>query len=134
MLPNRRMLDRDQEPNKDVRNYVKERYASAIQLMKNIEQRKQTILRVCRCIVERQGDFLEHGLDQLRPMMIKEIAEEIGIYERETQGTFSPITSIAAAVQAGVKFSNWFANSGSSTAPLNVALVDESQIFDGHLV
>ena len=44
----RKMLDRDQEPDKDVRNYVKERYASAIQLMKNIEQRKQTILKVCQ--------------------------------------------------------------------------------------
>jgi RNA polymerase sigma-54 factor len=76
----RRMLDRDQEPNKDVRNYVKERYASAIQLMKNIEQRKQTILKVCQSIVRRQTEFLEHGLDQLKPMMIKEIAEEIGVH------------------------------------------------------
>jgi RNA polymerase sigma-54 factor len=76
----RRMLDRDQEPNKDVRNYVKERYASAIQLMKNIEQRKQTILRVCQSIVRRQGEFLELGIDFLKPMMIKEIAEEIGVH------------------------------------------------------
>jgi RNA polymerase sigma-54 factor len=76
----KRMLDRDQEPNKDVRNYVKERYASAIQLMKNIEQRKQTILKVCQSIVRRQGDFLEFGIDQLKPMMIKEIAEEIGVH------------------------------------------------------
>jgi len=76
----RKMLDRNQEPDKDVRNYVKERYASAIQLMKNIEQRKQTILRVCQSIVRRQMDFLEHGIDQLKPMMIKEIAEEIGVH------------------------------------------------------
>jgi RNA polymerase sigma-54 factor len=76
----RRMLDRSQEPNKDVRNYVRDRYASAIQLMKNIEQRKQTILKVCQCIVRRQGDFLEGGIDLLRPMMIKEIAEEIGVH------------------------------------------------------
>jgi RNA polymerase sigma-54 factor len=76
----RKMIDRVHEPDKDVRNYVKERYASAIQLMKNIEQRKQTIMRVCRCIVERQGDFLEHGLEHLKPMMIKEIAEEIGVH------------------------------------------------------
>jgi len=76
----RRMLDRDQEPNKDVRNYVKERYASAIQLMKNIEQRKQTILRVCQSIVRRQMEFLELGIDFLKPMMIKEIAEEIGVH------------------------------------------------------
>jgi RNA polymerase sigma-54 factor len=76
----RRMIDRDQEPNRDVRNYVKERYASAIQLMKNIEQRKQTILKVCQSIVRRQMDFLESGIDQLKPMMIKEIAEEIGVH------------------------------------------------------
>jgi RNA polymerase sigma-54 factor len=76
----RRMLDRDAEPNKDVRNYVKERYASAIQLMKNIEQRKQTILRVCQSIVRRQEEFLEYGLDRLKPMMIKEVAEEIGVH------------------------------------------------------
>ena len=76
----RRMLDRTQEPSKDVRNYVRDRYASAIQLMKNIEQRKQTILRVCQSIVRRQIDFLERGIDHLRPMMIKEIAEEIGVH------------------------------------------------------
>jgi RNA polymerase sigma-54 factor len=76
----RRMLDRDQEPNRDVRNYVKERYASAIQLMKNIEQRKQTILKVCQSVVRRQMDFLENGIDFLKPMMIKEIAEEIGVH------------------------------------------------------
>lgn len=76
----RHMLDRNQEPDKDVRNYVKERYASAIQLMKNIEQRRQTILKVCQSIVRRQMEFLEDGIDFLKPMMIKEIAEEIGVH------------------------------------------------------
>jgi RNA polymerase sigma-54 factor len=76
----RRMLDRSQEPNKDVRNYVRDRYASAIQLIKNIEQRKHTILKVCQSIVRRQAEFLELGIDCLRPMMIKEIAEEIGVH------------------------------------------------------
>jgi RNA polymerase sigma-54 factor len=76
----RRMLDRSKEPSKEVRNYVKERYASALQLMKNIEQRKQTILRVCQSIVRRQIEFLDRGLDCLKPMMIKEIAEEIGVH------------------------------------------------------
>jgi RNA polymerase sigma-54 factor len=76
----KRMIDREQEPNKDVRNYVKERYASALQLIKNIEQRKQTILRVCHSIIRRQLEFLEHGIDHLKPMMIKEVAEEIGVH------------------------------------------------------
>ena len=76
----RRMLDRSQEPDKDVRNYVKERYASAIQLIRNIEQRKQTILKVCQAIVRRQRDLLDLGLDHLKPMMIKDVAEEIGVH------------------------------------------------------
>lgn len=76
----RRMLDREQEPNKDIRNYVRDRYASALQLIKNIEQRRQTIMRVCMAVIERQREFLENGIDQLRPMMIKDVAEEIGVH------------------------------------------------------
>ncbi|MBV6432606.1 MAG: RNA polymerase sigma-54 factor [Bryobacteraceae bacterium] len=76
----RKLLDRDQEPSKEVRNYMKERYQSALQLMKNIEQRKQTIFKVCQAIIGRQTEFLENGLDYLRPMMIKEVAEEIGVH------------------------------------------------------
>jgi len=76
----KRMVDREQEPNKDIRNYVKERFASALMLIKNIEQRKQTILRVCQSIIRRQTEFLEFGIDQLKPMMIKEVAEEIGVH------------------------------------------------------
>jgi RNA polymerase sigma-54 factor len=75
----KRLLSRDTN-DKDTRNYVKERYKSAIQLIKNIEQRKQTIMKVCYSIVARQQDFLEHGIDQLKPMMIKEVAEEIGVH------------------------------------------------------
>ncbi|HTZ96290.1 MAG TPA: RNA polymerase factor sigma-54 [Terriglobales bacterium] len=75
----RRLLVKDGN-DKDTRNYVKERYKSAIQLIKNIEQRKQTIMRVCHSIVARQQDFLEKGIDELKPMMIKEVAEEIGVH------------------------------------------------------
>jgi RNA polymerase sigma-54 factor len=76
----RHMLDRDNGATKEVRDYVRERYTSAIQLMKNIEQRKQTILKVCQAIVRRQTEFLANGLDQLKPMMIKEVAEEVGVH------------------------------------------------------
>ena len=75
----KRLLVKDGN-DKDTRNYVKERYKSAIQLIKNIEQRKQTIMRVCHSIVARQQDFLEKGIDELKPMMIKEVAEEIGVH------------------------------------------------------
>ena len=65
---------------KDVKEYVKERYNSALQLMRNIEQRKNTIVRTCEAIVRRQTEFLEQGVDALKPMMIKEVAEEIGVH------------------------------------------------------
>ncbi len=107
----RRMLDRDTEPSKEVRNYVKDRYQAALQLMKNIEQRKHTILRVCQSIVRRQTDFLELGIDTLKPMMIKEIAEEIGVhpstvsravagkYAHTPQGVFELRVFFSEAVQ-----------------------------------
>jgi RNA polymerase sigma-54 factor len=75
----KRLLTRDGN-DRDTRNYVKDRYKSAIQLIKNIEQRKQTITKVCYSIVSRQQDFLDRGIDFLKPMMIKEVAEEIGVH------------------------------------------------------
>jgi RNA polymerase sigma-54 factor len=74
-----RML-REKSVDREVREYVKERYKSAIQLLRNIEQRKNTIVRTCEIIVRRQGDFLDRGVEGLRPMMIKEVAEEIGVH------------------------------------------------------
>jgi RNA polymerase sigma-54 factor len=65
---------------KEVKEYVKERFRSAMQLMRNIAQRKSTILRTCEVIVRRQQDFLDQGIEALRPMMIKEVAEEIGVH------------------------------------------------------
>lgn len=75
----RKML-RQKDTEREVKEYVKERYRSAIQLLRNIEQRKNTIVRTCEAIVRRQNEFLDRGLDGLRPMMIKEVAEEIGVH------------------------------------------------------
>ena len=75
----RRMLE-GENATRDVRNYVKERFTSAIQLIRNIEQRKQTIIKVCEAIVRRQIDFLDRGIDALKPMMIKDVAEEVGVH------------------------------------------------------
>ncbi len=75
----RRMLV-NQNTDREVKDYVKERFRSALQLMRNIAQRKSTILRTCEVIVRRQQDFLDQGIEALRPMMIKEVAEEIGVH------------------------------------------------------
>ena len=75
----RRMLVAE-NTDKEVKDYVKERFRSAMQLMRNIAQRKSTILRTCEVIVRRQQEFLDIGIEALRPMMIKEVAEEIGVH------------------------------------------------------
>jgi RNA polymerase sigma-54 factor len=69
-----------EDTDKEVKDYVKERFRSALQLMRNIAQRKSTILRTCEVIVRRQQEFLDQGVEALRPMMIKEVAEEIGVH------------------------------------------------------
>jgi RNA polymerase sigma-54 factor len=75
----RRMLVAE-NTDKEVKDYVKERFRSAMQLMRNIAQRKSTILRTCEVIVRRQQEFLDLGVEALKPMMIKEVAEEIGVH------------------------------------------------------
>src|SRR5262249_57478210 len=74
----RQMMESKDSP-KETRDYIKERFRSAVDLLKNIEHRRQTIYRVCHSIVDRQRDFLDHGIEQLRPVMLKEIAGDIGI-------------------------------------------------------
>jgi RNA polymerase sigma-54 factor len=75
----RHMLERG-TVNKDVKNYVKDCFKSAVQLLKNIEQRKHIIVKVCEAIIRRQTEFLDRGIDQLKPMMIKDVAEEVGVH------------------------------------------------------
>ena len=48
--------------------------------MKNIEQRKHIIVKVCEAVIRRQGEFFDNGIDFLKPMMIKEVAEEVGVH------------------------------------------------------
>jgi RNA polymerase sigma-54 factor len=75
----RRMME-NKETTKETRDYIKERFRSAVDLLKNIEHRKQTIYRVCERIVERQQGFLDHGVEHIRPMMLKDISEDLGMH------------------------------------------------------
>lgn len=68
------------ETSKEAKDFIKDKFRSAVDLLKNIEHRRQTILRVCQSIVERQRDFLDYGVEHLRPMMLKDIAEDIGMH------------------------------------------------------
>ena len=75
-----RQMMESKDSSKETRDYIKERFRSAVDLLKNIEHRRQTIYRVCISIVDRQRDFLDHGIEHLKPMMLKDIAEDIGMH------------------------------------------------------
>jgi RNA polymerase sigma-54 factor len=65
---------------KETRDFIKEKMRSAVDLLRNIEHRRQTIYRVVESIVNRQRDFLDHGVEHIKPMMLKDIAEDIGMH------------------------------------------------------
>jgi RNA polymerase sigma-54 factor len=75
-----RQMMENKETSKETRDYIKDRFRSAVDLLKNIEHRKQTIYKVCERIVERQTEFLDKGVEYIKPMMLKDISEDIGMH------------------------------------------------------
>lgn len=73
------MLDQS-ETTKETKDFIKEKVRSAVDLLRNIEHRRQTIYRVVECIVHRQREFLDKGVEHIRPMMLKDVAEDIGMH------------------------------------------------------
>jgi len=78
--------------NDDDRQHIREYVTRAKFFIDNINQRRQTILRITEVIVECQHDFLEHGIQSLRPLTRAEVGERIGMHEstvsRATAGKF----------------------------------------------
>jgi RNA polymerase sigma-54 factor len=73
----------------ETRSYIREKLKNAIALMRSIYQRQRTIYRVTEAILKRQMNFFEKGLSQLKPMVLKDIAEELGLHE----STISRVTT-----------------------------------------
>lgn len=73
----------------NAREYIQNKMRSAQWLIRSIEQRRKTIERVTECIVEKQRDFLEKGIDHLKPMILRDVAETVGMHE----STISRVTS-----------------------------------------
>ncbi|MFC2144426.1 RNA polymerase factor sigma-54 [Acidobacteriota bacterium] len=61
--------------------FLRDKMRSAMWLMKSIDQRQRTIFKVAQSIVSFQKDFLEHGIEHLRPMVLRQVAEDIGMHE-----------------------------------------------------
>jgi RNA polymerase sigma-54 factor len=68
------------DTSKEAKDFIKEKVRSAVDLLRNIEHRRQTIYRVVECIVDRQREFLDKGIEHIKPMMLKDVAEDIGMH------------------------------------------------------
>ena len=73
----------------EAKEYIQNKLRSAQWLIRSIDQRKRTIERVTECIVAKQHDFFEKGIEHLKPMILRDVAEEVGMHE----STISRVTS-----------------------------------------
>ncbi len=73
----------------DAREYVQNKLRSAQWLIRSIDQRRRTIVKVTECIVEKQKEFLDNGIDYLKPMILRDVAEAVEMHE----STISRVTT-----------------------------------------
>jgi RNA polymerase sigma-54 factor len=64
----------------ETKTFLREKFRSAVDLLRSVNQRKQAIYKVCVAIINRQREFLEYGPSHLRPMLIKDVASELGVH------------------------------------------------------
>jgi RNA polymerase sigma-54 factor len=71
------------------REYIQDKLKSAVWLIKSIQQRQRTIYRVVESLIKFQKNFFENGVAHLRPLVLRDVAEDIGMHE----STISRVTS-----------------------------------------
>jgi len=72
-----------------VKEYIRDKMRSAIWLVKSIYQREKTIRKVMKSIIKFQREFFDHGVDHLKPLVLKDVAEDINMHE----STISRVTT-----------------------------------------
>ncbi len=77
----RRLLDKGGENTDETRAYVKDKFRSALWLIKSVDQRQKTIHKVATSIINFQREFLDHGIEHLRPLVLRDVANDIGMHE-----------------------------------------------------
>jgi len=85
----RKLLSHKDSVDKVTKDYIEDRMRSAQWLIKGMEQRNKTIYKVAESIVKFQGEFLDKGITQLKPMVLKDVAEDISMHE----STISRVTT-----------------------------------------
>jgi len=78
----RRLMDKSVAENtEETRAYVKDKFRSALWLIKSVDQRQKTIHKVATSIINFQLEFLDHGIEYLRPLVLRDVADDIGMHE-----------------------------------------------------
>jgi RNA polymerase sigma-54 factor len=77
----RRLLDKGGEASEETRAYVKDKFRAALWLLKSVDQRQKTIVKVATSLINFQREFLDHGIEHLRPLVLRDVANDIGMHE-----------------------------------------------------
>ena len=77
----RQILSKRASIPREARDYVQEKMRSALWFIRSIEQRKRTLMKVTESLVKVQGDFLNHGISHLKPLTLREVADDISMHE-----------------------------------------------------
>lgn len=77
----RRMAGQEGQEEEQARQYLQEKVRAATWLIKSIHQRQQTLFRVTQSIFKFQAEFLDHGVSHLKPMVLRDVAEDISMHE-----------------------------------------------------
>jgi RNA polymerase sigma-54 factor len=103
---------KSQDKNDKTQDYIQDKLRSAVWLIKSIHQRQRTIYKVTESIVKHQRDFFEKGSGFIKPMVLRDIANDIGMHE----STVSRVTtSKYVHTPQGIYELKYFFNSGIST-------------------
>jgi RNA polymerase sigma-54 factor len=109
----RRLMDKTAPENTDeTRAYVKDKFRSALWLIKSVEQRQKTIHKVASSIINFQRDFLDHGIEYLRPLVLRDVANDIGMHESTVSRV---VTNKYMHTPQGVFEMKYFFHSGISS-------------------
>jgi RNA polymerase sigma-54 factor len=109
----RRLLDKSASDNSDeTRAYVKDKFKSALWLIKSVEQRQKTIQKVANSIINFQRDFLDHGIEHLRPLVLRDVANDISMHESTVSRV---VTNKYMHTPQGVFEMKYFFHSGISS-------------------
>ncbi|HZI92968.1 MAG TPA: RNA polymerase factor sigma-54, partial [Patescibacteria group bacterium] len=78
----RKMLERGaQVADREAKEFVREKFRSAVRLIKSLDERQRTIMKVAVSLVKHQRDFLDHGIDRIRPLRLRDVADDIQMHE-----------------------------------------------------